>query len=79
MDSVIYKRGVSRKTWFTPKKLTFSVVSDILLTDIASRLALLVKGVMLYDEIRKNFDMYRPCALHFYHKRALTARLAPSG
>ena len=47
--------------------------------DIASRLALLVKGVMLYEKIRENFSLYRPCALHSCHKSVLTARLQPDG
>ena len=40
---------------------------------------LLAKGVMLYEEVRKNFDMGNPVATYFSHKSALTARLAPSG
>ena len=40
---------------------------------------LLAKGVMLYEEVRKNFDMGNLVATYFPHKSALTARLAPSG
>lgn len=40
---------------------------------------LLAKGVMLYEEVRKNFDIGNPVATYFPHKSALTARLAPSG
>ena len=40
---------------------------------------LLAKGVMLYEEVRKNFDMGNFVATYFPHKSALTARLAPSG
>ena len=40
---------------------------------------LLAKGVMLYEEVRKNFDMGNLVATYFLHKSALTARLAPSG